>query len=195
LLISAVIAFFALRPKQQPSGDSSTPPPVPDISVAQASQPVALTTVGSPDGKFSLNMKQEKGKDATTYTFLMTDETSGVQKEIYSQTVLTGTTLSIPTNTFSSDDKYIFLKETSLTATGYFVLASSGVPITKDIQTLDISGLFTTKYQNYVISDVTGWAGPTLVVINTNKNDGSLGPSFWFDVASRSFIQLSTRFN
>jgi hypothetical protein len=191
LLISAIIVFFALQPRLQPSGDSS----VPVIPVAQASQPVVLTAVGAPDGKFSLNMKQEKGKDATAYTFLMSDGTSGIQKEIYSQMVPTGTTLSIPANTFSSDDKYIFLEETSPTATGYFVLTSSGASITKDIQTLDISGLFMAKYQNYVITDVTGWAGPTLVIVNTNKSDGSLGPSFWFDVSSRGFIELSDRFN
>jgi hypothetical protein len=87
------------------------------------------------------------------------------------------------------------LKETNSAQTSYFVLTTSGAPVTKDAQTLDILSLFTAKYPNYTITDATGWAGPTLVVINTNKSDGGIGPSFWFDAGSQSFIQLSTRFN
>jgi hypothetical protein len=179
LLISVIIIFFALRSKPQPLS-GSIPPPVP---IAQASQ---LATVGSPDGKFVLAMEQEKGKDAITYTFLMTNKSDDSQKKVFSKTEMVGIALSIPSNTFSSDDKYIFLKETSGTQINYLVL--SGDPI-------DVSSLFVAKYQNYVITDATGWAGPTLLIINTDKTGGGTGPTFWFDVASSSFIQLSTRFN
>ena len=55
--------------------------------------------------------------------------------------------------------------------------------------------LFAQKYADYKITDVTGWAAPTLLVVNTDKLDGTVGPSFWFDVASLSFTRLSTRFN
>ena len=96
---------------------------------------------------------------------------------------------------FSSDDKYLFLKETTGNQITYFVLTASGLPVTKDAQTVDFSSLFTAKYPDYVITDATGWAAPTLVVINTNKTDGKVGPSFWFDVQTKSFIQLSERFN
>jgi hypothetical protein len=132
-------------------------------------------------------MRQEKGSGAVTYKFVVKDEESGVQKEIFTKTEAAGVTLSIPDNTFSSDNKYVFLKETSASGVIYLVLA--------DTQTFDVSSLFTAKYPNYVITDATGWAGPTLLIINTDKASGGIGPSFWFDVASNSFIQLSSRFN
>ncbi len=181
LVISLVAVFFVFRSKAQPPNPLSTPPPVP---VVRAAEP---TVVDSPDGKMSLIMRKEKGNDATTYKFTLKDETSGAQKEMFAKTETAGVTLSIPDNTFSSDNKYVFLKETSASGVTYLVLA--------DTQTFDVSSLFAAKHPNYVITDATGWAGPTLLVINTNKADGGTGPSFWFDVASHSFIQLSTRFN
>jgi hypothetical protein len=186
LLISIIFVVFVLVPKQQTtiSNVSSTPTPAPAIPVALAD---TETSVEAPDGKFTLNMKQKYAGSSITYTFLTTDETTGIQTEIYTKTEPAGVTLVIPTNTFSSDDKYIFLKEISSSSTDYFVV--------KGGEALDISGPFADKYQNYVITDVTGWAGPTLVVVNTDKINGKVGPSFWFDVSSKSFIQLSDRFN
>lgn len=191
LVISVAVVFFGFRVKTRPSSEVSVSPP-PVVPEVQASQ---LTTVGSPDGKMSLTMKQKNGEGVTTYTFLITNEVNNDQKEIYTKTVSSGTAMTIPNNTFSSDNKYVFFKERSLGATNYLILTTSGAPVSKDTQILDFSSMFTAKYQDYVITDATGWAGPTLVVINTDKSEGGTGPSFWFDVASKSFILLSNRFN
>jgi hypothetical protein len=181
LAISLVAVFFVFRSKTQPSGTPSTPPSVP---VVRAAEP---TVVGSPDGKMSLIMRKEKGDGTVTYRFTLKDEASGAQKEIFTKAETAGVTLSIPDNTFSSDNKYVFLKETGTSGVTYLVLT--------DTQTFDVSSLFAAKHENYVITDATGWAGPTLLIINTDKASGGIGPSFWFDVASHSFIQLSSRFN
>jgi hypothetical protein len=181
LAVSLIAVFFVFRSKTQSSNPLSTPPPVP---VVWAAEPV---TVSSPDGKMSLTMRQENGENGVTYVFLKKDEASGIYKQIFTKTEKAGVSLSIPDNTFSPDNKYIFLKEASQSAVSYLVLT--------DAQTLDVSSLFTAKYQDYVITDATGWAGPTLLILNTDKADGGVGPTFWFDVASHSFIQLSNRFN
>lgn len=192
LVISAIIVFFMFRPSNRVQvAVSNTPGPIP---VVKAQVP-ELTTVEAPDGAFSVTMKSQAAKDTITYSLTMTNESTGSQNTIFTDTLPTGSSLSIPLNTFSSDDKYIFLKQVSPQQTNYLVLTSSGNPVSKDAQTLDFSSLFETREPNYVITDATGWAGPTLVVINTNKADGSLGPSFWFDVSTNSFIPLATRFN
>jgi len=131
-------------------------------------------------------MKESKTQDNTTYSFLTTNS-DGTQKEVFTKIVPSTSTLSIPANTFSPDDKYIFLKEDDSGLVDYFVVTPSG--------TLDISSLFAAKYPNYKITDVTGWGGMTLIVVNVNNSDGSIGPSFWFNVSGKSFIQLSDRFN
>ncbi len=189
LLISGAVVFFALRPKAQSSVNIPGPAPIANVEASQ------LATVGSPDGKMSLTMKQDKGRDSVTYTFLVTGESNGLQKQIFTKTVPTGTVLSIPYNSFSPDNKYVFLKETDPNQTSYFVMTVSGDPVAKDVQFFDISSLFMNKYSDYKITDVTGWGDPALVIINTDKKDGGTGPSFWFEVPSQSFIQLSQRFN
>ncbi len=188
LVISAVIVFFVLDAKRLPAGLPTSTPPVANAETSQVS------SVTSSDGNWVLTMKQAKAKDMVMYRFLATDD-NGNQKEIYTKTVSAGDIFSIPQNTFSPDDKYFFLKETNPAGTNYPVMTTSGVPIAKEALSLDISSLFAAKYSNYVITDVTGWGGQTLLVINTDKLSGGQGPSFWFDLTSKSFIQLSNRFN
>jgi hypothetical protein len=145
-----------------------------------------LTTVGSPDGKMSLAMKEE-GDDSVLYTFLLKDEGTGLVKQIFTKTASVGATLTIPFNTFSPDNKYVFLKETYGGKNSY-ILPLNG-------EEINFSDLFANKYEDFLITDVTGWGGINLIVINTDKVDGGVGPSFWFDVTSKSFIRLSNRFN
>jgi len=181
LVISVIIVFFGFKAKESPVKDVSVPPAVP---IAQASEAI---TIGSPDGKMSLTVKQQREGEMSTFTFTLKDEATGVWKEIFTKTVPSGVNMSIPDNTFSSDNKYVFLKEEGSDTTSYIVITPSGI--------LDTSGMFEAKYEDFVITDVTGWAGPTLLVINTDKKEGGKGPSFWLDVASKSFIRLSTRFD
>jgi len=178
-VIGIILAKFSTKP---PKAASDTQP----FPVVEAQTPES-TSVDSPDGKLMLTMKKEKNQDGTIYTFFTTDTASGIQKDVFTKTVPSEDVISIPDNTFSPDNKYIFLKEESLGQTNYFAVTPAG--------TLDISASFSLKYPKFKITDVTGWGGMTLIVVNTNKEDGSLGPSFWFDVSSKSFIQLSTRFN
>lgn len=153
------------------------------------------TTVGSPDGKWSLKMREERGKEDITYTFSVLSSADGSQKEIFRKNVPIGATMAIPPNTFSPDGKYLFLKETEGDLNIYLVLSSTGASLTKDGSTLEISSLFAAKYPDYKITDVTGWGGVGLVVFNVDKKTGGAGPSFWFEVPSGGFIQLSNRFN
>lgn len=187
LAIGVASVVFA-RGKGQNNPPSYAPPEakadIPNESVAEA-----------PDGKLILTMKEEKGKENIIYSFKVTTNADGLWKEIFTSTVPAETTMEIPRNTFSPDGKYVFLKETAFGETHYLVLSTSGTPLTKDGQTLDITGRFGEKYPDYVITEATGWGGVGLIVFNTSKKDGSRGPSFWFEVPSGAFIQLSSQFN
>lgn len=174
---------------QSDTQNNSHSPPIAKAEVPQE------TTMGSSDGKWALKMREEKGETDISYIFLIKDLVKGSEKEIFRKSVPSGTTMSIPLNTFSPDDKYIFLKEIREGETGYLLLSASGTPLDKDTLTLEISGLFASKYPNYKITDVTGWGGVNLIVINADKSGGGMGPSFWFDVSNHSFIRLSTRFD
>lgn len=186
VIIAIASVFFVKFSKVPENSDSTafepTPAPVP---VAEAMEPT-FSNVDSPDGKLILTMKKENTQSGDYLTFYTTD-LAGIQKTIFAKTASIGATLSIPANTFSPDNKYVFLKEVFGGVANYFI------PIPSEI--IDISSMFTAKYPDYVVTDMTGWGGINLIVINTDKVSGGIGPSFWFDVPSRSFIKLSSRFN
>jgi hypothetical protein len=197
LVVGLAFVFFrGQRPKAIPlvdkpvnSQETSYAPPA-----VKADVPLEVS-VGSPDGKWSLKMREEKGKETATYIFWVINLADSSQEEVLRKTVPLATSISVPLNTFSPDDKYIFLKETDPNGNHYLVMTTSGKPLADGVLVAEISGLFEAKYPEYVISDVTGWGGVGVIVVNTDKREGGIGPSFWFEVPSRSFIGLSSRFN
>ena len=165
-----------------------TPTPVPELP--------KVMNVESPDMKQTLTMKEQKNGSSVTHTFLTSGEKEHAQQQVFTKTVDLPKTITIPFNAWSpGGNKYFFLKETVNRLHIYIVLTSLGKPVARDLQTVVVEELFAKKYADYKITDVTGWAAPTLLVVNTDKLDGTVGPSFWFDVASLSFTRLSTRFN
>ncbi|HTK03731.1 MAG TPA: hypothetical protein VL401_03135 [Alphaproteobacteria bacterium] len=172
-LISAVSVLYILKASQKPVPFSQKTSYVPPVAIADSPK---LTEIISPDGKDKLSVKEEKTKENIIYTFT-------TSKQKFTKTVPLETSILVPFNTFSPDDKYFFLQEGDT----YFV------PLKDEV--LDINAMFAAKHPEYKITEATGWGGMTLIVINTDKTSGGIGPSFWFDVTSKSFIQLSTRFN
>lgn len=184
LIVTGVVVYSGFYSNKQPT-EIPVPAPVTTPKTANADGS-KITTVGSPDGKASVTMT-ESGKSPVTYVFILKDEKTGLKQQIYKKSVNEGTRITIPLNTFSPDNKYLFLKEDSAMGTTYFVPMGDSE--------LNINQLFASKYKDFVITDVTGWGGMNLIVVNTDKIGGGVGPSFWFEVPSKSFIRLTNRFN
>lgn len=181
IVIAALIGANLYLNKKNPVSSS----PQSEIPPVEASQ---LKTVDSPDGTETLLMKTSKVGNSTDYSFSV----SG--KELFSKTVDSSISFSLPQNAFSPDNKYVFLKEIGPAGTNFFVLNVGDNPSTQNDQSASITNLFGIKYPNLKIQDATGWGGINLVVFNTVNADGSIGPSFWFEMPDHSIIQLSTRF-
>ncbi|MCX6816721.1 MAG: hypothetical protein NTZ93_02570 [Candidatus Beckwithbacteria bacterium] len=178
------LMFWRLNPQSIPIKVITEPSPGPVLNLS----------ANSSDGKIYLEMKQKK--EANTITWTMTakqgEETA---KTIWWQTLPADTTISIPLNSVSPDNKYMFLKQTGPDKTRYIVLTTSGKPLGSGSQTVEFAELFELKHPEYIITEVTGWGGTNLIVFNTDKIAGVIGPSFWFDLSGKSFIQLSHRFD
>lgn len=194
--ITAIGVVFVLNSQIQKSKEA--PPSLPKVTSyaprEAKANPNQETEVGSPDGKMTLIVKEEKGKEAATFIFLVTIKATGIQKEIYREVGEDGS-ITIPFNTFSPDNKYFFLKKEVGGKTSYFVLSTAGIPLTKDSAFMEFSNSFENAYPDYNIDEATGWGGLSLIVINTKKVNGGEGPSFWVDVPSGKFTQLSSHFN
>jgi hypothetical protein len=192
IILVAIAGLLAanvfLNKSKSPSVSQSQqpePPPQAEIPPVEASQ---LTSVNSPDGTETISMKTSKQSGMTKYSF-----TAG-GKEIFTDTVDPSISFSIPENTFSPDNKYVFLKETGNVGSSFFALTANGDSSTQNDQTANITSLFAIKYPNLKIQDATGWGGINLIVFNTLNSDGSRGSSFWFEMPSHAIIQLANRF-
>src|SRR3989337_4110222 len=150
----------------------------------------------APNGKMTLilrNVKKADGTTAQTFSVISEDEVTPLQ--IYTLNSGTDNSISIPFNTFSPDNKFIFLKKGQSEKSEYMVRRTDGKNIKGEDKTVEFTSLFYEKYPEFVITDVTGWGGTGLIVVNSNYLDGKMGPSFWFDLSGFSFIRLSTKFN
>ena len=179
LLIAGVVALVFM-PKQGVSNIS----PIPQEIIDAAASPTPAVTNSfsqiAPDGSNTLSaVKQTNGK-VVNYIF------STKEGVMFNKTVDAQTTLSIPFNTWSTDDKTFFVKEDTGSIVNWYVYPGG----------VNITDFFNQKLAATAkITEVTGWAADNLLVVNTNKLDGSLGFSYWFDVHSHAFIQLAERFN
>ncbi len=171
-----------------------SPQPVPIKVITEAiPSPEPTLFANSSDGKIDLEMNQTKNAGTIRWS-LTASEANEVARNIWWQTLPQDTTMSIPFNTVSPDYKYMFLKQAGPDKTRYLVLTTSGEPMVPESQTVEFAESFESEYPDYIITEVTGWGGINLIVFNTDKTEGGIGPSFWFDVASKSFILLSNRF-
>ncbi len=147
----------------------------------------------SPDGTYQALLQSKDDGSGTKMSTFFTSRTdsSGSATLIYSRSPDAHTFLTIPYNTFSPGNRYVFLQETVDGVPHFLVFQTSGNRFVDGQQYLDVSSLFAAYTSSEVLYQVTGWASDTLLIIET---DYGVGPSFWFDLAGQTFVPLSTRF-
>lgn len=150
----------------------------------------------SPDGKTTLRMKNGKETGGTILqSFYIITENNNDPEIIFTKVSPSDNLISVPYNTFSPNDKYILLKYEKSGEVKYLVLSTDGKEIQENSKPVEITELFYKAFPEFIITDVTGWGGYTVIVVNTDTKDGKTGPSWWLDMTNLSFIRLSTRFN
>ncbi len=185
VLVLAAVAF-AYRPKTTPSTANTSP--TPNTARTRPAEP----SVANPDGTKKLIIRTQKlSGTSTTYMFIVADGNN--QRTIFTQTADATTSYSIPTNTWSpGDNTYVFLEEKSTSGARFLVLKASGQTFSEEELYLDVNALFAQTPNKYRIRDVTGWDAPQLLHVQMVTDEGAKGPSFWFDVESRVFLQLAS---
>lgn len=161
-------------------------------SVASSLPNVVIATQPSPDGTKKLLMKSTQNRNgAITYEISTSDSDGTNQHQLSLPPLSFGEHLSIPFNAWSPDDTYIYMQ----TDTGdAYVFNASGDSITQEEPYLNVRDLFTKSGKQDKYSVVTGWASPTLLIVNTTTDANTQGYSYWFEVPSKAIIQLSSRF-
>jgi hypothetical protein len=167
------------------------PSPTPTVFIPG---PMKSETMDSPDGAATFTMESQSFETNVRYWFFNTEASDHEKRLIFSREWPLAQTLSIPYNAWSPDNKYVFLQETKSSARGYIVFSVNGEMFDDDVRYLQMDELFATKVPRYTITEITGWAAPNLLLVNTVAEEDGTRVSFWFDVPSQSFIRLSTYF-
>lgn len=146
----------------------------------------------SPDGKKIVSMKRTHNTDGSfTYMFTVMDANGENDHIIYSTTSQNPDDYRIPFNAWSPDNRYVFIQKDIHDA---LVFKENGEPISGNLKFLAVAEIFGNKVKNMIPTQVTGWASPTLLIVNTVNTDGSKGYSHWFEVPSAAVIQLASQF-
>ena len=198
LIIATIVgSFFYLNQKNSVSIVTPSPSPTEphdvgtiqteDLEIKESSE------VRSPDGKMKLVMEATKEGDNTVYSFVVSDTLGETNKTVFSKAVLLGTSFELSPNAWSPDNKYFFITEKGTDSFDYYVFKADGEPFSEEKQYIDIAPLFAVKNTGYVLSDVTGWASPTLIYLLTQEDNGERGPTYWLEIPSLAIIRLADR--
>lgn len=153
----------------------------------------------APDGSVTLISRAVKNSDGTaTYEFSASGLSgiqilpAGTSRTIFTKTVEAGASMMIPANTWAPENRYVFLEEKDgIGEKRFFVVRTTGEPFVSGAEYLDVTALFAEKKTGYTFREATGWASPTLLIITTDKDQNTRGPSYWFEIPSGAFLQLA----
>lgn len=192
VVISSV--FFASR-LSNPKDNASSISQASNLQIFPTKVPPESTAeVHSADGKMKVVMKKisKIGSNLSTFTFTASDINAGNPKVVFTTTLPDSQNMEIPANSFSPDNKYLFLKENDRGKLSFFVFKATGETFTDGKEYIDVVPLFESKKYEFLLSDITGWDSNNLLHIFTVKGNDTRGPSFWFDVEGKSFSILGS---
>ncbi|MDP1721833.1 MAG: hypothetical protein Q8L37_01350 [Candidatus Gottesmanbacteria bacterium] len=169
----------------------TTVPIVPDpvSRIDTASQP-------TPDGTKKIVMEATHNNNGTlTYIFTSTDGSGNNVQPLFDAVVQASASASegmnVPFNAWSPDNKYVFIQKNDGNA---LVFKATGEEIIPGQYYLDVKDVFNASGKKDTYHETTGWASPTLLIVNTFAPDNTKGSSYWFEVPSKAIIQLSSSF-
>lgn len=203
LMISAVAgSIVAVNMTNKPISKTSFSIPVMQSINKQTLAPTPVITPEietssqlSPDGTKKLTLTAKTNADLTkTYTFSSSNITDTSLEPLYRTTLPGDVSMHIPFNTWSPDNTYVFIQQTTASESGAVVMRADGKPFQDGQQYLDVTSVFSAKDTGNTYQETTGWASETLLIMNTTQPNKEKGPSYWFEVPSKVITQLSTQF-
>ena len=147
----------------------------------------------SPDGTKKVIMSVTSNAYTKTYSFSTANEDGSSAHRIYIATS-SAQAFSIPFNTWSPDDRYVFLTDKTASGEAALAMRADGEPFGDGEPFMNVSSIFTERNLGNTYKETIGWASNTLLIVNSTAPDGAKGPSYWFEVPNKAVIELSSQF-
>lgn len=179
IILLFLIGVSFLIGKYEAGSKKALETPIPSPQTSEST-----TSVPSADGIMNLKMTKNILNGSVVYSFIALDNT-GKKSFLYQKKATLGESMALPANSWSPNDKYLFIDDKNGYLTDYLVFKANGEPFANGAQYLNATLLFNQKVKNYNLKTMTGWDDPVLISVRTVD-----GPHFWFDITNQSFIQL-----
>ncbi|MDP2637816.1 MAG: hypothetical protein Q8P26_02035 [Candidatus Levybacteria bacterium] len=195
-MAAAVSIFFVVYKNNNFSQQFNVLSPLPTQNEIEVVAPrIATASQISPDGVKKVIMKVTENLNGTkTYDFSTADGDGLNEQHIFTKTLDSLNSITLPFNTWSPDDKYFFVQENLGNIKNVLVFKALGEQFSAEEDYLNATDSFIQKDTGNNFDTATGWASETLIIMNTTKPDNTKGPSYWFEVPSKAIIRLSTEF-
>lgn len=186
LFLGILVGLWYFGKSYVASKDLSNQEPLATSTPAQTQS----TEAKSIDGKLTFFMKvRPQSEKLSSYNFSIDN---GEKEYTVFSIGATPDSFVMPQNSWSPDGTYVFLIEKT-TIPSVYVFQASGESFGEEQNYLNVTDLFTQKFPEKRLAKATGWDSRGLLHIRSQNSDNTQGPSYWFDVDSRTFIQLAAR--
>lgn len=160
----------------------------------QPPQPQTLPTASDSEGHMRLEgVSQPLSDGSVRYTFTVVDVPNHSSHPLYETTLPANESIEIPYNSWAPGSKQLFLRLNTPQGSDYLVFKVDAQPYKDGSAYLKVVEYWVARESKWLIRDVTGWADPDLLIVQTKDENGGLGPSFWFVTSTRKFLQLAHR--
>lgn len=196
-IVAAASLFFVVQRNNNYQPQFSVASAIPAMSAPTEviTSKIAISSQISPDGTKKVAMKVTQNPDNTsTYDFSTMDRNGANEKPIFTKTLDSSKSMTIPFNTWSPDNKYFFIQENAGDNKSVFAFQASGAAFSDGELYFDVTDLFKKRNTGNNFGEATGWASESLIIINTTKEDNTKGPSYWFELPSKAILILATEF-
>ncbi len=184
-----IIVLLALAVMRSP-GKVKTDQRVEAKDVKEVSSLIKLTEASNLDGSKRLVGTSELKEGKVKYVFTVIDSTKKEKIILFETYVDRQSSLTIPFNSWSNDDKYVFIQANSPEGKNYHVFKADGSSFNDGLKYLDVQQYWVSSKNTKVIDRVSGWAGADLLVTYATNSDGSDSFAYWFVISSRRFMNV-----
>ncbi len=186
VLVMAGLAFSVFNlPK-----NSTVPESKALASVKESPVLKSLIEASNSDGQLRLTGESEQKGGEVRYRFNVVDNQKNVKYLLFETTVEKDRSFTIPFNSWSSDNKHLFIETKSLEGRDYYVFNTDAGEFQDGLKYLDVGDYWNKSKNSDLIREVSGWAGPDQLMVYTIRPDGSDGLAYWFIVSVRKFLQV-----
>lgn len=160
----------------------------------EQSRETIITEISSDGSKKAMLKIFDAGQNVRDFALYTQEESGANTNLVYSKRLYGESGIILPFNMWSPDNKYFFIKEYTPEKISVKVFNADGGLFGAGESYLDLTEDFQPGSYGFAFQEATGWGGYNLIVFNSENEKKEQGPSFWYEIPSRSVIRLSTLF-